>query len=157
MIPAVISLQIFSGLPQWLAGSNRITPAHSARSGVLVILVSSIRLATKNGMRGSAGWPRDDVRFFGVGASVASVMARGRKRFGWLKRERFFGWAMRVENWPRREDIRRRTWVEKSDGQWPPLVRVEVGPDFPEMAIGCLTPVGTSDDSETLQTGCVGF
>lgn len=84
-------------------------------------------------------------------------MARGRKRVGWLKRERFFGWAMRVENWPRREDIRRRTWVEKSDGQWPPLVRVEVGPDFPEMAIGCLTPVGTSDDSETLQTGCVGF
>ena len=41
--------------------------------------------------------------------------------------------------------------MEKSDGQWPPLVRVEVGPDFPEMAIGCLTPVGTSDDSETLQ------
>ena len=31
IILAVILLQIFSGLPQWLAGSNRITPAYSAR------------------------------------------------------------------------------------------------------------------------------
>jgi hypothetical protein len=45
-----------------------------------------------------------------------------------------------------------RTWVEKSDGQWPPLVRVEVSPDFPEIAIGCLRPVGTSNDPETSQS-----
>ena len=88
-------------------------------------------------------------KFWGRGISVASVMARGRKRVGWLKRGCFFGWAMRVGNWPRREATGERAGVAKSDGQWPPLVRVEVGPVSLEMAIGCLTPVGTSDDSET--------
>jgi len=44
--------------------------------------------------------------FWGRGISVASVMARGRKGGGWLKRGRFFGWAMRGGNWPGWEDIR---------------------------------------------------
>ena len=61
-------MEVVSEVPQLLAESNRIPSAHSAWPVVLVIWVCSILLATKNGMRVSAGRPRDDGRIFGVGA-----------------------------------------------------------------------------------------
>lgn len=85
----------------------------------------------------------------------------GHRRFGGGERAkegrlgetgtRFCG-AILVRNWPRWEATRERAWVEKTEGQWPPLFGVEVGPDFPEMAIGCLNSVGMSDEPETHQS-----
>ena len=75
-------------------------------------------------------------------ASVASVVAIGRKRVGWLKQGRFFwsgktGWKLASLGGFSEEDLGR----EKCRGV-----------DSPEMAIGCLTPVGTSDETETHQS-----
>jgi len=112
-----------------------------ARSEVLVIFVGSIRLATKNGTRDSAGRPRDDGRNLGYG--ICRFGGGDRAKAGRLVEigTHFWpgktGWKLASMGGLSEEDLGR----EKCRGV-----------DSPEVAIGCLTPVGTSDAAETQQS-----